>query len=77
MYLRIVMRIIFINLMVLLLPVLVLAQTRTVTGKVTSSEDNTPIPGVNVVVQGTSKGTVTDVDGNYSTVLTLVPGKTS
>jgi len=36
----------------------------TITGKVT---DNTgPLPGVNVVVQGTTNGTVTDFDGNYS-----------
>ena len=44
----------------------VFAQNRTVSGKVTSAEDNTPIPGVNIVVKNTSTGTVTDVDGNYS-----------
>jgi TonB-linked SusC/RagA family outer membrane protein len=54
-----------------MLPWCVLAQTRTVGGKVTSSDDHQPIPGVNVVVQGTQKGTVTDVDGNYSIVLEL------
>lgn len=43
-----------------------LAQTRTVTGKVTSSDDGSPIPGVNVQVKGTSTGTVTDANGNYS-----------
>lgn len=42
------------------------SQTRTVTGKVLSSEDNQPLPGVNVVIQGTSKGTSTDMDGAYS-----------
>ena len=42
------------------------AQTRVVTGKVTSSEDNMPVPGVSIVVQGTTLGTVTDLDGNYS-----------
>lgn len=42
------------------------AQTRTVTGKVTSLEDGTTLPGVNVVLKGTTTGTVTDVDGNYS-----------
>src|SRR5688572_5413875 len=45
------------------------AQTRTVTGTVTSGEDGLPLPGVNVVVEGTTKGTVTDVDGNYSITL--------
>ncbi|SDB27087.1 TonB-linked outer membrane protein, SusC/RagA family [Flavobacteriaceae bacterium MAR_2010_188] len=42
------------------------AQTRTVTGTVTGAEDNIPIPGVNVIVQGTSRGVTTDFDGNYS-----------
>lgn len=35
------------------------------TGKVTSTEDGTAIPGVNVVVKGTTNGTTTDADGNY------------
>lgn len=42
------------------------AQERVVTGRVTSQEDDAPIPGVNVVVKGTSVGTATDVNGNYS-----------
>ncbi len=37
-----------------------------ITGKVLSEEDNTGIPGVNILVKGTSTGTVTDIDGNYS-----------
>ncbi len=41
------------------------AQERTITGKVTSVEDGTALPGVNVVLKGTSTGTVTDSDGNY------------
>ena len=36
-----------------------------VPGKVTD-EQNMPIPGVSVLVKGTSKGTVTDFDGNYT-----------
>jgi TonB-linked SusC/RagA family outer membrane protein len=43
-----------------------LAQNRQVTGTVTSAEDKQPVPGVNVLVQGTSRGTVTDLDGKYS-----------
>ncbi|MGC1240053.1 MAG: SusC/RagA family TonB-linked outer membrane protein, partial [Chryseosolibacter sp.] len=39
---------------------------RTVTGVVTSSEDGTPLPGVNVVIQGTTEGTSTDADGRFS-----------
>lgn len=42
------------------------AQDLTVTGKITSSEDGSPLPGVNVVVKGTTSGTVSDVSGNYS-----------
>jgi len=42
------------------------AQTRTISGKVTSSEDGKGIPGVTIVVKGTAVGTVTDLDGNYS-----------
>ncbi len=30
------------------------------------TEDSTPLPGVNVIVKGTTLGTVTDIDGNYS-----------
>ncbi len=41
------------------------AQDLTVTGKVTSAEDNTGLPGVNVVVKGTTTGTSTDADGVY------------
>jgi len=42
------------------------AQERVITGKVTSSEDGSTLPGVNVVVKGTTTGTVTDADGKYS-----------
>ena len=41
------------------------AQEKTVTGNVTD-ETGLPLPGVNVVVKGTTKGTQTDFDGNYS-----------
>ena len=44
---------------------LALAQDRTVTGKVTSAEDGSSLPGVNIVVKGTATGAVTDLDGNY------------
>ncbi len=41
-------------------------QALTVTGKVTSKDDGESLPGVNVIVSGTDKGTVTDIDGNFS-----------
>ncbi len=43
-----------------------LAQTRTITGTVTGSEDGLPIPGVSVFVQGTTVGGVTQSNGTYS-----------
>lgn len=58
----------------LFLPVFVLmsilAQAQ-VKGTVTSLEDGMPLPGVSVIVSGTTKGTATDFDGNY--VLNDVP----
>ena len=42
------------------------AQERVITGKVTSTEDGSTLPGVNVVVKGTTNGTVTDAEGKYS-----------
>jgi Ca-activated chloride channel family protein len=39
---------------------------RTITGKVTSSEEGSAIPGVNVLLKGTSRGTATAADGSYS-----------
>jgi TonB-linked SusC/RagA family outer membrane protein len=43
----------------------VLAQT-TITGKVTSSDDGEGLPGVSIIIKGTSMGTATDVSGNFS-----------
>jgi TonB-dependent starch-binding outer membrane protein SusC len=41
------------------------AQDRVVTGKVTSTEDGSALPGVNVVLKGTTNGTVTDSQGKF------------
>lgn len=43
-----------------------MAQQRTITGTVTSSEDNQPIPGVSVKIKGTKNGTVTSATGKFS-----------
>lgn len=43
-----------------------LAQDRTVTGKVTSADDGSTLPGVSIQLKGTNRGTTTDSDGNYS-----------
>ncbi len=42
-----------------------LASAQDVTGQVTDAAGD-PIPGVNVLIEGTSKGTVTDINGSYS-----------
>lgn len=39
---------------------------RTVTGKITAEEDDTPVPGVDVIVKGSSQTAITDLDGNYT-----------
>ncbi|HEY5749648.1 MAG TPA: TonB-dependent receptor [Chryseolinea sp.] len=47
------------------------AQERTITGKVTDAETGDPLPGVNVVIKGSSVGTTADSDGKFSLA---VPG---
>jgi TonB-dependent starch-binding outer membrane protein SusC len=42
-----------------------IAQERQISGVVTSSEDGSPLPGVNIAVKGTSRGTTTGADGSY------------
>lgn len=37
-----------------------------ITGQVTGEEDGLPLPGVNILLKGTSKGTNTDANGNFS-----------
>ncbi|MDE7409589.1 MAG: TonB-dependent receptor [Muribaculaceae bacterium] len=59
------------TMLVALLVISAWAQNLTVTGVVTSKEDGEPLIGATVRVQGTSKGTATDFDGNYT--LTDVP----
>ena len=42
------------------------SQPKSISGVVTSKSDGLPLPGVSVTVQGTTKGTATDADGNFS-----------
>ena len=44
----------------------VYAQNIQVKGTVVSGSDNEPLPGVNVVVKGTTNGGITDLDGNFT-----------
>lgn len=41
------------------------AQVKTITGTITSGTDQFSLPGVNIIIKGTSIGTVTDIDGKY------------
>ncbi len=43
-----------------------LAQNRTITGTVLDSSDGSPLPGVNILIKGSSSGAVTDSNGKYS-----------
>jgi len=50
-----------------IVPVLGFAQNlKTISGTVTSVDDQMPLPGVNIIVEGTNYATVTDFDGNFS-----------
>ena len=58
-------RILLLQLLTLTLLTGAYAQDRTITGNVTSADDNSPIPGASVVVRGTTRGTTTDADGTF------------
>lgn len=49
------------------------AQEKTITGVVTSAEDGLPLPGATVLIEGTTRGTSTDLDGKYS--ISAAPGE--
>ena len=49
-------------------------QQKTITGVITDKADGTPVIGATVLVEGTSTGTATDMDGKYS--ISAVPGAT-
>lgn len=51
--------------MFILITMGMMAQSITITGKVTSGDDSSVIPGVNVIIKGSTVGTVTNFDGNY------------
>src|SRR6187431_1347172 len=52
--------------LVMLLPIIGMAQQRTITGTVKSAKDNIPVPSTSVKVVGTDRGTMTDANGNFS-----------
>ncbi|MGI9542719.1 MAG: SusC/RagA family TonB-linked outer membrane protein, partial [Cyclobacteriaceae bacterium] len=50
----------------------IVAQDRSVSGTITSTDDGSGLPGVNVLIKGTTNGTISDLDGNYKI---LVPSE--
>ena len=49
----------------LIVPILIFGQSREITGKV-FDENNTPLPGANLLVTGSNNGGSTDFDGVFS-----------
>lgn len=60
------------TLLLVLVAQITFAQQKQVTGTVTD-EQGMPLPGVNVLVQNTNRGTQTDFDGNY--IISVAPGE--
>ncbi len=58
-------------LILLVLPTLLIAQ-QTLQGKV-ADETNYPLPGASILVKGTTKGAVADIDGNFSITIDTTP----
>ena len=52
------------------------ALAQTVTGRVLSRDDSQPLPGVSIVVKGTTTGTTTGNDGTYTINLTNAANRT-
>ncbi|MDE5947996.1 MAG: TonB-dependent receptor plug domain-containing protein, partial [Prevotella sp.] len=59
-------RCLFLMLMLVIISTGAAAQNGTLKGKVTGASDGEPLIGVSAVVKGTTKGSVTDYDGNYT-----------
>ena len=55
----------FISLLLIVTGINAFSQDRQISGKVTSTEDGSPLPGVNIAVRGTNRGTTTGADGSY------------
>ena len=59
----------FLGIMCCLSSVNLFAQERTVTGTVTDGATNDALPGVNIVIVGTSTGVISDAEGTYSVIV--------
>jgi hypothetical protein len=66
----------FTALLIVALPAMVFAgETGKVTGTVTDSENGNPLPGVNVILEGTSLGAASEPNGDFY-ILNISPGCT-
>lgn len=63
---RIMKKIIYCNIITLFVPLFLFAQSLSVTGVIKDNETKEPLPGATVVVVGTTQGTISDFDGNYT-----------
>jgi TonB-linked SusC/RagA family outer membrane protein len=59
-------KIIYCNIITLFVPLFLFAQSLSVTGVIKDNETKEPLPGATVVVVGTTQGTISDFDGNYT-----------
>lgn len=62
---RLIKKITYCSLLLMVCALQGFAQTATVSGTVTDAETGQPLPGVNVLVKGTGTGATTDLDGDY------------
>jgi TonB-dependent starch-binding outer membrane protein SusC len=58
------------NSLIVLLPATNPTQQLKVTGSVSDATTGEPLAGVNILVEGTNQGVITDINGNYSVVVT-------
>lgn len=56
-------------LVAMLFTTIVFAQQKTITGKVTDARSGDPMPGVTIIIPGTTTGTITNFDGEFTLVI--------
>ncbi|MFK7845803.1 MAG: carboxypeptidase-like regulatory domain-containing protein [Rhodothermales bacterium] len=66
----------YVFLLALLLPAVAVAQTGKISGRVTDAGNGEALPGVNVIIDGSTQGGVTDLDGYYN-IINVRPGEYS
>jgi hypothetical protein len=56
-------KVVFLSLVLVISPTLIHAQYRAISSRVTSLDDESAIPGINVILKDSNQGTVTNIDG--------------